>query len=93
MGGLCGRFVKMVAEFLADLAEVWFASRFFRESRVQRLGTCWDMLGHARAREESDGFAMFRHVSPDVVDFGRSMSAFSWTLWRDRCRLLILRDV
>ena len=70
-----------MAEFLADL-EVWFASRFFRESRVQRLG-------HGTCSERVKG----QMVSPDVVDFGRSMSAFSWTLWRDRCRLLILRDV
>lgn len=65
MGGLCGRFVKMVAEFLADLAEVWFASRFFRESRVQRLGhagTCWDMLELVKSRMVSPCFAMFRQM-------------------------------
>ena len=79
------RFV--VAEFLQrfafeTLVEVWFASRFFRDRRVQRLLIC--------TLCESTCSSRFCQV----LDFvGRSMSAFSWTLWRDRFRLLILRDV
>ena len=79
------RFV--VAEFLQrfafeTLVEVWFASRFFRDRRVQRLLIC--------TLCESTCSSRFCQV----LDFvGRSMSAFYWTLWRDRFRLLILRDV